>query len=130
MSATDRDGFLSIPGWARDSLAVVGAAAVVASAAYGMTRLTQPASATRSAPDALKDSAAPRDAIEVAGGPQAAAESRALPERTPTAHLAPAPHVGPGEASPLVAARAATGQKKRVRIYVDGCFDMMHYGHS
>lgn len=130
MSAADRDGFLSIPGWARDSLAVVGAAAVVASAAYGVSRLTQSASATHSSPEALKDGAAPHGPPDAASGPQAAAEARALSERTPTAHLMPAPHVRPGEASPLVAARAAAGEKKRVRIYVDGCFDMMHYGHS
>ena len=25
---------------------------------------------------------------------------------------------------------AATGAKKPVRVWVDGCFDMMHFGHA
>lgn len=32
--------------------------------------------------------------------------------------------------TPLPALLAWPGRKRAVRIYMDGCFDMMHYGHA
>jgi hypothetical protein len=30
----------------------------------------------------------------------------------------------------MSAKQEVTGEKKQVRIWVDGCFDMMHFGHA
>lgn len=56
---------------------------------------------------------------------QAKSNKTRTPSKAPTS--SPAPSAGAASSSP---AAASPEPRKPVRVYMDGCFDMMHYGHS
>ncbi len=110
-------------------LALVGAAAIVGTAAYGVSR------AIRGGEDeagpgrhALADHSS--EAGSDASSTFETALASSAQQAPPGSRSKPAPHVVPGERSPLSSAREAEGKPRRGRIYVDGCVEMMHYGHS